>query len=933
MFGSGGHHDAVPTPASKKHPKAARPSAPSSTQRSPSDPLSIEQLSSAAISEFLAPAVDGPPSPQRLRQLTRQMKRASYLQRHHGHKTASSESSSLSSLAASDRVPVDLTMDSLSFARRSSTRSIDSSTTSRDRPESIHNFGRAFFHRRGKSNRESSAHRPTDSVYSDDVNGDPCAAAGGGGGGGGGGGKESILPSMFFRRKPSSGEAAPKRPQISLPFNFQHVAHKPLDKPRNQSSPRALSKAHTGISTLERCATSHHLPRSLSQGSLGAIHTGQVTEDRARTPLIPIPRHTSASFSGPRRLLKQIRSEDQLRKSRSPSAPPRPPRSPTQPPSALLPPTVPPPLPPRTSSRQSSVSTTIDSVVHMPFSTSGSHGCQQAPYSPFSPTFPPDRFSEESSRQQAPYSPHSPYSPTFLPERLIEEHGRQQAPRSPFSPIFPRERWTEEFGSSGSSYLAQMEQQYSPTDAGFSSAMVGARDSTWPLPSSTPLSSDSALPDVPEEEEHHGLSRLSGLSIASNTSSLRGIQSVPTLRRLAKSQRSTSGVSDTLVPLDVLGLPRSIGTKAPTSSSLRTPARESWEDVVDYCYEHEAEANCDYQWDRPSLDMSRDGITDSETASTDMRYGLGSDSNTVSPTSQASFFPTTCQVPSLSPASNTSSTQFESEAITPNSVSLSQFPPPHADGKYSISSSSAKASSDYPTFSKSQPGNLSPALLIPCDYQQEMLQHHPDKQAYNDYEFLVGQCHASMAYHDDASLSLGGPNRSFSRADQRISTSTTGTGSTSRSNSIGRPYRSCNSSRTTLTRRTASSSSLSRMAGTWADESESLSASQSQFQPQCADGSAEESKNPVAQDSVPDMVSFLPPGGFRKSHHRSHASESRVCHDSVVGAVEGEGEGDGAERVPRVRARAQTAAAAAAPPVGQYVLFPRGQVKMTGERI
>ncbi|KAG6140545.1 hypothetical protein E4U28_003420 [Claviceps purpurea] len=882
MFGSGGHHDAVPTPASKKHPKAARPSAPSSTQRLPSDPLSMEQLSSAAISEFLAPAVDGPPSPQRLRQLTRQMKRASYLQRHHGHKTASSESSSLSSLAASDRVPVDLTMDSLSFARRSSTRSIDSSTTSRDRPESIHNFGRAFFHRRGKSNRESSAHRPTDSVYSDDVNGDPSAAAGGGGGGGGG--KESILPSMFFRRKPSSGEAAPKRPQISLPFNFQHVAHKPLDKSRNQSSPRALSKAHTGVSTLERCATSHHLPRSLSQGSLDAIHTGQVTEDRARTPLIPIPRHTSVSFSGPRRLLKQIRSEDQLRKSRSPSAPPRPPRSPTQLPSALLPPTVPPPLPPRTSSRQSSVSTTIDSVVHMHSSTSGSHGRQQAPY-------------------------------------------------SPFSPIFPRERWTEEFGSSGSSHLAQMEQQYSPTDAGFSSVMVGARDSTWPLPSSTPLSSDSALPDVPEEEEHHGLSRLSGLSIASNTSSLRGIQSVPTLRRLAKSQRSTSGVSDTLVPLDVLGLPRAIGTKAPTSSSLRTPARESWEDVVDYCYEHEAEANCDYQWDRPSLDMSRDGITDSGTASTDMRYGLGSNSNTVSPTSQASFFPTTSQVPSLSPASNTSSTQFESEAITPNFVSLSQFAPPHADGKHSISSSSAKASSDYPTFSKSQPGNLSPALLIPCDYQQEMLQHHPDKQAYNDYEFLVGQCHASMAYHDDASLSLGGPNRSFSLADQRISTSTTGTGSTSRSNSIGRPYRSCNSSRTTLTRRTASSSSLSRMAGTWAEESESLSASQSHFQPQCADGSAEEHNNPVAQDFVPDMVSFLPSGGFRKSHHRSHASESRVSHDSVVGAVEGEGEGDGAEKAPRVRARAQTAAAAAAPPVGQYVLFPRGQIKMTGERI
>ncbi|KAG7148787.1 hypothetical protein HYQ46_002335 [Verticillium longisporum] len=34
--------------------------------------------------------------------------------------------------------------------------------------------------------------------------------------------------------------------------------------------------------------------------------------------------------------------------------------------------------------------------------------------------------------------------------------------------------------------------------------------------------------------------------------------------------------------------------------------RESWEDDIDYCYEHEAEADFEYAWDRPSLDGDRD---------------------------------------------------------------------------------------------------------------------------------------------------------------------------------------------------------------------------------------------------------------------------------------------------------------------------------------
>ena len=37
------------------------------------------------------------------------------------------------------------------------------------------------------------------------------------------------------------------------------------------------------------------------------------------------------------------------------------------------------------------------------------------------------------------------------------------------------------------------------------------------------------------------------------------------------------------------------------SKHLSMKREESWEDIIDYCYEHEAEANCDFDWDRVSL--------------------------------------------------------------------------------------------------------------------------------------------------------------------------------------------------------------------------------------------------------------------------------------------------------------------------------------------
>ncbi|KAG5977719.1 hypothetical protein E4U55_006550 [Claviceps digitariae] len=881
MFGTGTialyaghHHDAVSTPAWKKHPKAARPSASSSKHhsQSPPDPLLfMEQLSSAAISDFLGPAVDSPPSPQRLRQFTRQMKRTSYLQRQHGHKSASSESSSVSSLTSSDRVQLESTLDSASLVRRSSIQCHDYSTPSRDRPESIPNFGRGFFHRRGKSNRESSAHLSTDAEYSGDVASGNSSTVGG---------RESILPSIFFRRKASSDETAPKRPYISHPFNFQHVEHKQNDNARNQASPMISLKGSNGVSSLETGVKSRNLSRSLSQESLGGVNVGHATGNSTRPPLMP--RHTAPS-PGRRRGLKQIRSQEQLGKSQS-QAPPRPPRSPTLQLGDLSSFAL--PLPPRTSSRQSllnrrDVSAARDSVAKINSVLWTNVRYHQSPLSP-------------------------------------------RSPRSPLSPGFPRERSTEELGSQRSMPpTAQTDQQYSSADEKrFSCVTSAARDSTWPL-------CDPALPDVPEEEEqHHGLPRRSRLSVASNNSSLRGTQSVPILRHLAESQnhhRQTSGGSDTLGSLDTTGTKRFTDVDAHIPASLSSPARESWEDLIDYCYAHEAEANCDYQWDRPSLDISRESVTPPGNAQAGLSFALDSGSNTAgSPARQALFLPTASQVPSLSPVSNTSSTQFEAEARTPNSVCLNRFPsPPRGDGENLSSIVSKRSSSDL-TFQESTTCHLSPSSLIHCDCHQDLLQHHADKQTYNDYEFLVDHCHQSKTFHNDTHLSLGN-NTLFPLADQRISTSTTASGSTSRSCSIERQYRSTNSSWSTLTRRTASSSSLSKMTGTLKHDSEALPTTQ--FTDVAQDDAKEADASRASQEDVPDMISSPLSVGVNTSHHKSHASESQV-RNKLAPVVPAE-----SSRPPRPRAQTAHLNAQVPPPVGQYALFPRAHVKVTGDHI
>lgn len=853
-----GNHDAVPTQAPRKDPKltkAPRPPASSSQPNPPSDLSSMEQLSSASIADFLGPAVDSPPSPQKLRQLNKQMKRASHLQRHHGHKTASSESSSLSSMNTSERLPWELALDNLSLVRRSSIRSNDSSAPSRDRPESIHNFGKGFFHRRGKSKRESSAHSSSaSSMYSGEMSSENNAS----------GGKEGIIPSLFSRRKPSRDEPTLKRPQISGPFNFQHVTHTQRDN-ANESSlsgPDPISETPSR----EFDAHQYRLPYNISSESMGDLCEDQMSGQPLRPALVP--RHTAPT--GPRRLLKHIRSQEHLRKSSS-QPPPRPPRSPVQAngfsSSGPLP-------PPRVSSRQSSYQDVTDAINVNAVARAQTSGEFRQPL---------------------------PFSPAASSESIVDD----------FSPY-------------DGNLSIQPQEQTSPDEKRYSRVMLGARDSTWPLAIATPVSYET-LPDVPEEDEHHGVSRRSRLSLASNNSSLRGSHSVPMLRSLAESQRPTSGASETLGGLGIMGLNRIVqdGPQSPAHSG--TPTRESWEDLIDYCYDHEAEADCDYQWERPSLDTARDSITPPANVAALDGNGLELRSNaTVSVNGQHSPSPAGLDAPSLSPASHRS-TPVEHEVVTPNFNVTNNFSLPRGDRKSirPLNMKDSKRSSGLSTFRESQAFTLSPSLLIPGDYQQQMLLGETDKNSYSDYEFIAGNCHQS-AFHEDATP-LTGTSKLSPLVGHRSSTSTTETNSTSRSNSTGRQYRSTNSSWTTLARRTASTTSLNKMAGVLTDESEPLPTTQPAELEQ--DGLDWSDPHAVAQDHVPDMIPFPPTSGLKRYHHKSHASESQV-RDDLPPASPME-----SARPRRPRARTTSLSAQSPPPVGQYALFPRTHVKAIGDHI
>ncbi|KAJ4260694.1 hypothetical protein NW762_007438 [Fusarium torreyae] len=772
------------------------------------------------LEEYMGPAVDGPPSPERIRQLSRQMKHASHLNR--GHRTVSSGSSSL---LTSDR-GWEQNFENMSITRNSSQRSTTSGSSSRDRPESVQVLGKNIFHRRAKSSksgrlrRESSAQSSSgSSLYSTELSSETSLATF----------KDSIMPTIFARRKSSRDETAlQKKLQISGPFNFQHVTHTPRDQ---------MANPHRGTTDMSAFRTPGFTKADGQDTYFPNYSSERVGEHEVS------PRSSRASIL-PRRLIKHARSQEQLRT--SPPRPVRPPRSPPIPVEPLHSPTLGAPIPPpRGSSRQSALrdgDTLAMASLDRPQTSGGFRHPQ-----PFSPN-------ELSARPPA------------------TSHGYGVAPEA---------------------------QTLSVDEYRFSHAITTPDDAAWPLPAAATY--ETPLPDVPEEEEHMFIGR-SPVSITSNRSSLRASQSVPLLRGSQTAAQRNAGHYD--------------GSAAHVSS-----IRESWEDDIDYCYEHEADANFEYEWERPSMDVGRRNVAPGvEVALFDDELRelptIGTAESSPGMLSASHF-----DMPALSPASQ-ASPESTLEAVTPSQgvAVTSNFSFPRGEKGHRPSNlNHCRSDSRASSFKESYGFTLSPSLLIPGDYHQQMLLSETEKQNYTGEDDVVqGIVDPGHPYEDGSNAAS---HTSLNMSHQRASTSTTATNSTSISDSTGERHVSTNSTWTNLTRLT-SSTSLNK----WVEANDTIRESQIIKSPN--DSDEEETTPPASKekDTVPELTPFPSVPIGKRSHHKSHASESVVRDDAPVNKSVETTKG----RRPRART---TSLSTQVPPVGQYALFPRAYAKGNGDRI
>lgn len=696
----------------------------------------ISALEAENYADFLEPAIERPPSPGRIRAFSNKVKQASFAERHVSQQTTSSGTSSLLSHTSHDRRPSwEQALESFSLSRKSSIRSTTSSMPSRERPESVQAIGKAIFNRKSKLRRESLATSGS-STHSGDMAVDGTtehsrtASVS----------RENLLTAMslFNRRKTvqSGEEAAPqRRPLISNPFNFQHVTQ--IQKDQLHSLGHAEHAAlHQGFSSgqsppVQANRAVRGLPvEDLHLPNFSSRATRPRDDDESIPPhVLPRSRVNIISWSAnaqspPRQLMKH--------------APPRPPRSPA---------------------------TEMDMG-----------------YFNFAPPAPPAR------------NPSRPSIPRRDSEALGSMAYERNQSMNDFRHPVPLSLHGEANSPPPSSSGAA-----SPTfreDRRYSRIFVPAETPDWPL--TCPLNNNSvttfeaALPDVPEEEEQYGLPRRSRASVRSTNSSLRGSLSVPALRKMSVAsstfsshERNYSRESTVFGHYDVCP-PRQTPTSMLREDDAEPLRRDSWEAVIDYCYEHEAEADCDYDWHRPSLDLD----TEPTVLVTESEDGCILSSR---PTSD---------LPALSPSSPRLSSGSTPEAITPTIPSSSKSPTranfslPRRDGlrpqRLHLRNSS------HASFKESQGFTLSPSFLIPTDYHQELLAARSEQS--QDQESI-----AQAVTHEDSTLTMDRPNL-FVPA--RGSASTTASASIASTRTVSERHISSTSTNTDYTRLTMSTGSV-----------------------------------------------------------------------------------------------------------------------------
>jgi len=282
-----------------------------------SSPISSREVTPSST-DSLEPAMDGPPSPERIRAYTEQMKRSSIFGNNSRTNTLSSGTSSSrsrDSISASTE-----SLNSPGLSRKSSSRSIASNMPSSrlDRPESVQIFGRTLFSRRGRRGTKEVKDGEGSRFY----------------GRGELSGRGSIAISPKFSLLPEEHRS---RHQISGPFNFQHVTHK------GQSNLPDLENTSSSDLVSEFSAIQASQPPS--SGELKGIQAQDLhfenfscealSESVDEFPSRSQNKHRrnrgmvsrKSLVPPPRRPVSYAKSYDNLKA----SAPPRPPRSPLSP--------------------------------------------------------------------------------------------------------------------------------------------------------------------------------------------------------------------------------------------------------------------------------------------------------------------------------------------------------------------------------------------------------------------------------------------------------------------------------------------------------------------------------------------------------------------------------------------------------------------------
>lgn len=233
------------------------------------------------------------------------------------------------------------------------------------------------------------------------------------------------------------------------------------------------------------------------------------------------------------------------------------------------------------------------------------------------------------------------------------------------------------------------------------------------------------LPDVPEEDDEKGTA-ISPSRASMSGSGLRHAISFPSIGpisprwsrspRKAKARDSGSQFSqpEECLSQSEIMLPPLVGEPADdiplrprlsNHTSLKLQGFDAcWEDDIDYCYEHAAEANCEFDWDRVSVKDTQDPEDVTSSGADSITEGFRNCYKALSPEEMATHHLPRLEtsVPSLCSADSAKSSSLSSTAwpATPS------YPLPSPRPFGLPSKSSARASVNY---------TLSPLLLVSKD--------------------------------------------------------------------------------------------------------------------------------------------------------------------------------------------------------------------------